>query len=158
MELREKIKIIAIVGNYNGGLAYVLNRRIDYIYTKIDEDTIIGEDEGALTFYERDTRIYPFNKTAFEGREFTLKLFDGTEEKCDGQWYDGMSKSAKELFNYKDLANFPHATINDLKKYYLFYAGNCDKQWLENLISEYKGKIYDYYEYQNVLKSMICTK
>ena len=154
MTLQEKIKIIAIISNFNNGFAYVLNRDIEFIYTKIDEDTIIGEDEGVLTFYERDTRLYPFNKTAFGGREFTLKLSDGTEEKCHGQWWDGMSKSAKELFNYQDLADFHHATINDLKKYYLFYGGNCDKRWLENLISEYKGKIYDYHEYQNIVKNM----
>ena len=48
MALREKIKIIAIIGSFNGGLAYVLNRDIDYVYTKIDKDTIIGEDEGVL--------------------------------------------------------------------------------------------------------------
>ena len=42
----EKIKIIAIISNVNRGFAYVLNRDIEYTYTKIDEDTIIGEDEG----------------------------------------------------------------------------------------------------------------
>lgn len=152
MALQEKIKIIAIIGNFNNGFAYVLNRDIEYTYTKIDKDTIIGEDEGVLTFYGLDTRIYPFGKTAFGGRKFTLKLSDGTEEECHGQWWDRMTKSAKELFDYKNLADFPHATINDLKKYYLFYSGDCDKQWLENLISEYKGKIYDYHEFQNIVK------
>lgn len=42
----EKIKIKAIIGNVNGGFAYVLNRDNEYAYTKIDEDTIIGKDEG----------------------------------------------------------------------------------------------------------------
>ena len=64
----EKIKIKAIIGNVNGGFAYVLNRDIEYTYTKIDEDTIIGEDEGVLKFYEHDGRIYdkfPRKPTAF---------------------------------------------------------------------------------------------
>lgn len=151
---QEKIKIIAIIGNVNNGLAYVLNRDLKYIYTKIDEDTIIGEDEGVLEFYKRDTKGSLFGKTAFGGRKFILPLSDGTQEECYGQWWDGMSKSAKELFNYQNLADFPHATINDLKQFYLFYGGNCDKQWLQNLISEYKGKIYDYHEYQNIVKNI----
>ena len=41
----EKIKIMAIISGFNGGFAYVLNRDIDYTYTKIDGDTIIGEGQ-----------------------------------------------------------------------------------------------------------------
>ena len=148
----EKIKIIAIISNFNGGFAYVLNRDIEYAYTKIDEDTIIGEDEGVIKFYERDGRIYPFGKTAFGGREFTLKLSDGTKEKCHGQWWDGMSKTARELYSYDNLVDFPSATIDDLQKYYLFYGRYCDKEWLEKLKTEYKGKIYDYNEYRDMIK------
>ena len=148
----EKIKIKAIIGNVNGGFAYVLNRDIEYTYTKIDEDTIIGEDEGVIKFYKRDDSIYPFGKTAFGGREFTLKLSDGTEEKCHGQWWDDMSKTARELYSYDNLADFPSATIDDLQKYYLFYGRYCDKELLEKLKAEYKGKIYDYNEYRDIVR------
>ena len=72
MASQEKIKIIAIISNFNNGFAYVLNRDIEYIYTKIDEDTIIGEDEGVLTFYKRDTKGSLFGKTAFGGVGFSL--------------------------------------------------------------------------------------
>ena len=154
MPSQEKIKIIAIIGGVNGGFAYVLNRDIDYVYTKIDRETIIGEDEGVLQFYKRDASVLPFGKTAFGGREFTLKLSDGTEEKCRGQWWDGMSKSAKELYNYDNIAYFPSATIDDLKKYDLFYGRRCDKRWLEKLKAEYKGKIYNRDEYLNIIKSI----
>ena len=65
-----------------------------------------------------------------------------------------MTKSAMELFSFQNLVDCPHATINDLKNLYLFYGGICDKQWLENLISEYKGKIYHYHEYQNIVKNI----
>ena len=113
----EKIKIIAIIREQDGGYMYVINRDIKYIYTKIDRETIIGEDEGVLQFYKHDASIYPFGKTAFGGHEFTLKLSDGTEEKCKGQWWEDFSKAALELYNPDDMAYFPSATIDDLKKY-----------------------------------------
>ena len=152
MVVQEKIKIISIIRNPDGHYGYVINRDIKYIYTKIDRETIIGEDEGVLQFYKRDASIYPFGKTAFGGREFTLKLTDGTEEKCHGQWWDGMSKAAKELFDYNNLVDFPSATIDNLQKYYLFYGRCCAQEWLEELKAEYKGKIYDYNEYRDMIK------
>ena len=148
----EKIKIVAIVREPDGSYAYVINRDIQYIYTKIDSETIIGEDEGVLTFYKRDGNILPLGKTAFGGREFTLKLSDGTEEKCNGYWWDDYSKAVIELFNLDDIVYFTSATIDDLKKFYLFYGRRCDKRWLEKLKSEYKGKVYEYDEYRRIVK------
>ena len=63
-----------------------------------------------------------------------------------------MSKAAKELFDYNNLVDFPSATIDNLQKYYLFYGRCCDKEWLEELKAEYKGKIYDYNEYQSMVR------
>ena len=65
---------------------------------------------------------------------------------------DGMSKTARELYSYDNLVDFPSATIDDLEKYYLFYGRYCDKEWLEELKTEYKGKIYDYNEYRDMIK------
>ena len=149
----EKIKIIAIIRKQDGGYMYVINRDIKYIYTKIDRKTIIGEDEGVLQFYKHDARIYPFGKTAFGGREFTLKLSDGTEEKCNGQWWDDFSNAALELYNIDDIVYFPSATIDDLKKFDLFYCRRCDRRWLEKLEAEYKGKIYTRDEYRDIIKT-----
>ena len=154
MTPQEKIKIIAIIREPGGHYEYVINRDIKYIYTKIDRETIIGEDEGVLQFYKRDASVLPFGKTAFGGREFTLKLSDGTEEKCHGQWWDDFSKSALELYDLDDIVYFPSATIDDLKKYYLFDGRRCDKRWLEKLIAEYKGKIYEHDEYRNIIKNI----
>lgn len=151
----EKIKIIAIIREQDGGYMYVINRDIKYIYTKIDRETIIGEDEGVLQFYKRDASIYPFGKTAFGGREFTLKLSDGTEQKCNGQWWDDFSNAALELYNIDDIVYFPSATIDDLKKFDLFYCRRCDRRWLEKLEAEYKGKIYTRDEYRNIVKSIV---
>ena len=149
----EKIKIIAIIREQDGGYMYVINRDIKYIYTKIDRETIIGEDEGVLQFYKRDASIYPFGKTAFGGREFTLKLSDGTVEKCNGQWWDDFSNAALELYNIDDIVYFPSATIDDLKKFDLFYCRRCDRRWLEKLEAEYKGKIYTRDEYRDIIKT-----
>lgn len=151
----KKIKIIAIIREQDGRYMYVINRDIKYIYTKIDRETIIGEDEGVLQFYKRDASIYPFGKTAFGGREFTLKLSDGTEEKCNGQWWDDFSNAALELYNIDDIVYFPSATIDDLKKFDLFYCRRCDRRWLEKLEAEYKGKIYTRDEYRNIIKRLI---
>ena len=46
MTPQEKIKIIAIIREPGGHYEYVINRDMKYIYTKIDRETIIGEDEG----------------------------------------------------------------------------------------------------------------
>ena len=154
MTPEEKIKIIAIIREPGGDYEYVINRDIKYIYTKIDRETIIGEDEGVLQFYKRDASVLPFGKTAFGGRKFTLKLSDGTEEECHGQWWDGMSKLAKELYNYDNIVDFPSETVDNLQKCYLFCGRCCDKEWLEELKAEYKGKIYNYDEYRNIIKNI----
>ena len=56
----EKIKIIAIVREPGGTDCYVLNRDIKYTYTKIDRETIIGEDEGVLNFYKYVYFVHQF--------------------------------------------------------------------------------------------------
>ena len=43
MKTPEQIKIIAKV-TCNDGFAYVLNRMPKFLYTKLDRETIIGED------------------------------------------------------------------------------------------------------------------
>lgn len=150
--MKAKLKIIAIVKS-GEQTYYVLNRPIQYSYTKIDRETIIGEDEGALCFYKRDDIVMPFGKTAFGGRKFTLQLTDGTIEECCGQWWDDMSKSANELFPFDSICDFFHATKDELKEYYLFYGGMCEKRWLEKLVAEYRGATYEYWEYKNMIKS-----
>lgn len=148
--MRDRIKIIAIVKS-GGTSFFVLNRRVQYSYTKIDRETIIGEDEGVLCFYKRDDMALPFGMRAFAGRKFTLPLTDGTSEQCSGQWWDAMSTSARELFPLDSLCSFPHATIDELRKCYVFCGGACEKQWLEKLVAEYKGAVYEYWEYENMI-------
>lgn len=151
---REKIKIEAIVSS-GGQVFYVINRPLQMSYTKIDHETIIGEDEGALRFYKRDNMTLPFGETAFGGHKFTLQLTDGSVEECHGQWWDDMSKSARELFKDTRLCHFVHGTKEELKKCYVFCGCVCEMVWLEKLLSEYKGDVFEYWEYEKILKDGI---
>ncbi len=149
---KEKIRIEAIIRNGDRKY-YVINRPLQKSYTKIDYETIIGEDEGALTFFKREFLTLPFGKTAFGGRKFTLPLTDGTVEKCWDQWWDGMTKSAEELFSFDELTHFAWSTAEELKTCYVFYGGECEATWLEKLEAEYQGKVYDYNEYEKIIKA-----
>lgn len=148
---REKIKIEAILKNINQTF-YVINRPLQMFYTKIDHETIIGEDEGVLFFYKLDNLVLPFEKTAFAGRKFTLQLTNGSVEECHGQWWNEMSKSARELFKDIKLCCFACSTKEELNKCYVFSGYTCEMEWLEKLVSEYKGEIFDYWEYKKLLK------
>ena len=149
--MKDRVRITAIVKNGDAHF-YVLNRPVQYSYTKIDRETIIGEDEGALCFYKRYDITLPFGKRAFAGRKFTLPLTDGTFEECSGQWWGDMSASARELFPSASLCGFPHATKDELRECYVFCGGMCERGWLEKLVAEYKGAVYEYWEYEKMLK------
>lgn len=146
---KQKIKIEAIVKT-SDSLCFVINRPINLLYTKIDRETIIGYDEGVLSFYRKET--YSSKLKAFGGRKFKLQLTDGSIEECFGQWWDGMSESAKELYNSNNICYFPSATKDELKECYVYIGYRCEKKWLEKLISEYKGKIYEYWEYEKKIR------
>lgn len=143
-----KIKIIAKV-RYNDGYAYVLNRNVNFLYTKMDHETIIGYDEEIYQFFKKDTFCQRWK--AFGGLKFELNLTDGTTEKCFGQWWDGITKTAQELFKGKRMCHFSFSSKDNLKKCYVYSGCWCDSEWLEKLDAEYTGKIYDYYEYERML-------
>lgn len=145
----DKIKIIAKV-RFNDDYAYVLNRNVNFLYTKMDDKTIIGYDEEIYKFYKKDTFCERWK--AFGGRKFELKLTDGSVEKCYGQWWDGITKTAQELFKDKRIKLFTFSSNEELKKCYVYFGCWCDAEWLEKLDAEYTGKIYDYYEYEKILK------
>ena len=129
---------------------YVLDRKPEFLYTKIDDETIIGECDGMLQFFKRDS--YGKNWKAFGGAKFELKLTDGTVEKCYGQWWDGMSKAAKELFNPDDIRHFSYSTIEELNKFYVYNGCCAIRRWVEELDDSYKGTVYDYWEFEKLLK------
>lgn len=146
----EKIKIEAIVKSEHQ-IFYVLNRPLQMYYTKIDHETIIGEDEGVLRFYKFELPTSRFK--AFAGHKFTLPLTDGSVEECHGQWWDDMTKSARELYEGVELRRFVYNTKQELKNCYVYYGAICEKKWLEKLLSGYKGDVFEYWEYKEKLRS-----
>ena len=147
--MNDKFKVVAKV-RCNDRYAYVFDRRPEFLYTKIDHETIIGECDGMLRFYKRDS----FGKywKAFGGAEFELKLTDGTVEKCFGQWWDGMSKAANELFNPDDITYFAYSTIEELRKCYVYSGCRAIRKWVGELDVSYEGTVYDYWEFEKLLK------
>ncbi len=142
-----KNKIIAVV-KFNSGEAFVMENSINLEYTKYGSDTIIGTDGYFISCY--GYKIDRFCK-AFAGRKFDLELIDGTIEHCNGQWWDSITSKAREIIK----GNIIHITANNidrLKNCYVFngYCGIEEK--MNQLRSQYKGKIYDYWEYEKILK------
>lgn len=144
-----KFKVVAKVRS-NDRYSYILDRKPEFLYTKIDKETIIGECDGMLRFFKRDS--FGKNWKAFGGAKFELELTDGTVEKCFGQWWDGMSKAAKELFNPDDITYFSYSTIEELEKFYVYSGGYAIRKWVEKLDASYKGRVYDYWEFEKFLK------
>ena len=140
-------KIITVV-KFNSGEAFVMENPIKLVYTKYGHDTIIGTDGYFISCYGY-SREYD---KAFAGREFDLELTDGTIEHCNGQWWDSITSRAREIID----GNIIHVTANNierLKKCYVFNGYCSIEEKINKLRSQYKGKIYDYWEYEKVLKN-----
>jgi len=142
-----KNKIIAVV-KFNSGEAFVMENPIKLEYTKYGYDTIIGTDGSFISCYGYKRDQYC---KAFAGREFDLKLVDGTTEHCNGQWWDSITDKAKEVIN----DNMISITANNkdrLKQCYVFNGYYGIEKKINELRSQYKGKVYDYWEYEIILK------
>ena len=150
MNTKEPIRIEAIVKSKSKQIFFVFNRKVKFIHTQFDNETIIGEDEGIYNFYFYKSPSKYFQ--AFAGREFDLKMSDGSTTHCFGQWWDGLTKAAKLMFDGV-LSNIAYSDIESLKKCYVYYGGRCDTNWINKLLSEYNGEIYEYYEFEKLIKN-----
>ena len=146
-------KIVAVV-KMNNHEAYVLEEPVNFIYTKHGKDTIIGTDGCFLMCYGYETPSKGWE--AFAGRKFDLPLSDGTVEHCCGQWWMGVNNRAKEVVG-EEIISVAQEDIKRLKECYIF-AGCCGiKNKVEQLRSEYSGKVYEYNEYRNLLRGELCS-
>lgn len=129
----------------------VLDKPPKMEYTKYGHDTIIGTDGLFYTFYGYDRPSKGFY--AFAGREFEIKLSDGTVEHCYGQWWDKITDTAREVLNLKNdkLIHIASSTVEDLKRCYVFYGHSALKSKFYELVSRYSGKIYGYWEYEAII-------
>lgn len=128
-----------------------MDEPIKYTYEKINE-MLIGSDETGIfydcLFYEK-----PFGRfKAFGGREFDLPLKDGGTIHCSGQYWDGKSSRASDI---KGINIIPCTCgyIEDLKKCYVYCGHYANMEKFQDLIEQYDGKIYEYHEYEELIKN-----
>jgi hypothetical protein len=143
------MKILAVV-KFNDHHAFVFDQPIEYTYEEI-EDMLIGSDESRI-FYSCLFYKKPFgNFKAFAGRKFDLPLKDGGTIHCDGQYWDGKSEKASKIKGV-NIIPITGKYIEELKKCYVYYGMYADEDKLNQLISQYDGKIYEYNEYEKLIK------
>jgi len=138
------MKVIALV-KMNDSLALVFDEKINFVYTKIDDNTIIGEYKGLYDCLFRQGD----NGDAFAGRKFDIELSDGKIEHCHGQWWSGKNVSATLLIG--ECVYLSYSYTEYLVGCYVYTGGIIDKTVYEYLISEYQGKIYEYREYEEFI-------
>ena len=141
-------KIIAMT-TFNNGEAFVLEKPINFIYTKYGKGTIVGTDGVFLSCYKYGASSANFK--AFGGREFDLELSDGTVEHCQGQWWDGISKRAIQEVD-GEIINVTVGDVAALKKWFVFAGKYAIKERLEELRATYTEKVCEYGEYQKILR------
>lgn len=145
------MKILAVV-KFNHGEAIVLDEMPEMIYTKHDQITIVGK---AGPFHVTYGKNHEAGLKAFAGRKFELPLNDGTIEYCSGQWWDAMTAKAKSVLLQNDADEIVSVTANtadSLKKCYVYYGYKSVRSEYEKLRSEYTGPVYEYHEYEKILK------
>ena len=142
-----ELKIEAIV-RFNSGVAYVFNRTPDYKY-KREGDLLWAKDGPFYSCYgyERPSKAFQ----AFGGRKFDLHMLDGTVTHCSGEWWDKGLGKLKDMLGL-NLGSLTMKTKEQLIDCYVFYGTSCDLDELEKLKAKYHGQIYDYWEYESVIK------
>lgn len=147
-----KNKIVAVV-KFNDREAYVLKKPIKLTYKKYD-DIIIGTDGCFIEayYFEIDNHA-----KAFAGRKFTLPLDNGDIVNCDGQWWYGLTKKSQKIIEKQTVG----ATVSDietLRNCYVYSGYSAIKDSLKGLRDKYKGKVYEYYEYDKLIKEQFDGK
>ncbi len=135
---KEPFKVLAVV-SMNNSDAFVLNREPVLLYEEKD-GLIIARDGPFISayVYEKGT------SRAFAGREFDIPMKDGSVIKAKGQyWHHILRGSVSCGWN----------TIEKLKKCYVFTYGSWEQEGWEKLRKEYTGELYDYWEYEKIVKN-----
>lgn len=143
-----KNKIIAVV-KFNEGEAYVLNHAPVFKYKK-QNNVIVGTDGVFASCYFNDPSSRNFE--AFGGRKFDIELENGEVEHCHGQWWDGIKPEAIKMLGTYELVHVTYGTKDHLKKCYVFYGCTGIKNEIEKLRKQYHGKVYDYWEYEKIMR------
>ena len=128
----------------------VFDEMPDKISTKYGDDTIIGRIGGI--FYDflakRNER-----REAFGGRKFDIVLDNGEIEKCEGQWWDAATDRAREELEKEGnplskMVLIGVSSVDRLLDCYVYYGLWASESKIEEMIADYKGRIYEYYEFK----------
>jgi len=142
-------ELIAVV-KFNQGEAFVLSDKVEFKYQQ-HGNLIIGIDDSEtfldLYVYERPTPSFK----AFGGHEFDIQLENGEVIHCNGQWWSGGIKQAEHILG-KEITNVTYKSQQELKDCYVFTGCCAIKEKLEALRETYDGVVYEYREYEQLLK------
>lgn len=128
----------------------VFDEMPDKISTKYGDDTIIGRIGGV--FYDflakRNER-----REAFGGRKFDIVLDNGEIEKCEGQWWDAVTDRAREELEKEGnplskMVLIGVSSVDRLLDCYVYCGLWASESKIKEMIAEYKGRIYEYYEFK----------
>ncbi|MGK0207576.1 MAG: hypothetical protein ACI8ZA_001572, partial [Gammaproteobacteria bacterium] len=145
--MSEELKIVALV-RFNSDVAVVFNKRPNYVYER-KGDLLYAIDGPFVSCFQYEEPSRAFK--AFAGRSFDLPMKDGTTTKCNGQWWDkGLNKLSAML--EINLQHLTMGTVEKLKQCYVFSGTSCNADVINKMISEYKGCIYPYWDYEKIIK------
>ena len=145
-------KIEAVV-KFNKSEALVLSEHPKILYERYG-NYLFGLDEYGVfcNCYKYDSPSKGWE--AFAGRKFDIPITDGTFEHAYGQWWDGgADEFAKALGS--EIISVTVRTKDDLKRCYVFTGCRADKAEYSKLRGQYQGKVFDYWEYEKLLKKEV---
>lgn len=144
------MKMIDIV-KFNNGIAIVVDEIPELTYEKYGT-YLIGSDDSKLLFdclYQHYDRF----KKAFAGREFDLRMKDGTITHCEGQYWSGRTQECAKLIGI-ELGEITIQTLDALKECYVFTRYQVNLSVYRSMVSDFFAKnpgyeIFGYWEYDN---------
>ena len=92
-------------------------------------------------------------REAFGGRKFDIVLDNGEIEKCEGQWWDAATDRAREELEKEGnplskMVLIGVSSVDRLLDCYVYYGLWASESKIEEMIADYKGRIYEYYEFK----------
>lgn len=166
MNQNTEIRILDVIihqSAYSKQAFVVVDRKPEFVYEQ-HGNKLIAHDSG---FYD-SLQIEPGSRDAFAGREFTIRLADGTDYQCHGQVWDQWHP---ELVS-EPVVQVGVATLEQLQSCYVFGGGRIStaklNAWLASRTPSRNYYKYDpretvehldsVYEEHSRLDRIVCAK